>query len=157
MSRGRVYPSPDTAPLRKHDVPLPPVRQRSTLYSFCPTFPNASSWQLETWFILRNVCIFGLTDGIHSSDLKVYESDDALISAFLHAVLCIAFVRFKHSDDDSTNFRWRKCSHTRTHGLTLEHDSFHGHNREKLKFRLEVLPRYLPWGTLENQENTRLF
>ena len=30
----------------------------------------------------------------------VYESDCVLVSAFLHAVFCIAFVRFKHSDDE---------------------------------------------------------
>jgi len=33
-------------------------------------------------------------------------------------------------------------SHTRIHGLTLEEGSFHGHNREKLKYHLEVLPPF---------------
>ena len=41
-------------------------------YSLCPipTFPYASSWQLETWFILRNICIFRLTDSVQSANRK---------------------------------------------------------------------------------------
>jgi hypothetical protein len=74
-------PFPDTAPLRKHDVPLPPIRQPSTLYSFCPTFPNASVWQLETWFILRNICIFGLTDVVHLSDISC---KNLMVFLYLH-------------------------------------------------------------------------